>query len=55
MSKNKDKLLIAVDRSEEMLHDPNYVKEALDTLNDFVKNSEVTVIEVPEGEASIGE
>lgn len=39
------KLFIAIDRSEEMLHDPQYVKEALDTVNDFIKNSEVTVTE----------
>ena len=36
------KLFVAIDRSEELLHDPKYVQEALDVINDFVKNAEVT-------------
>ena len=36
------KLLFAIDRSEELLHDPKYVQEALDVVNNFVKNAEVT-------------
>ena len=36
------KMLFAIDRSEELLHDPKYVQEALDVVNDFVKNAEVT-------------
>ena len=45
LPQKKKEILVAVDVSENNLHDPKYVEDALKTINDFVKNSEVEVIE----------
>jgi len=48
LPQKKKEILVAVDVSENDLRDPKYVQEALDTVNDFINNSEVTVIEEEE-------